>query len=75
MGSYKRKDGTTIATTTIYNKALNKRGISKLIHVVPAHPAFKSPQFAMTLAALFGTELLACVAEKSGSTDDKADKT
>ncbi|WP_341919727.1 hypothetical protein [Polaromonas sp. YR568] len=77
MGSYKRKDGTTIATKTVYNKALNKRGISKLIHVVPAHPAYESPEFARTLATLFGAELLASIknAEKPESTDHKADKT
>lgn len=75
MGSYKRKDGTTVSTVTVNDKALNKRGISKLVHVVPPYPAFKSPQFAMTLAALFGPELLACMAEKRESTSPKTDRT
>lgn len=61
MGSYKRKLGTVIVTTTVHDKAMNKRGISKLVQVIPAHPVYKSREFARALASLFGPQLLASI--------------
>lgn len=58
MGSYRRKGGTVLATVTVLNAAMNKRGISKVIHVIPAPPAFKSEAFSKAIASMFGDTLL-----------------
>lgn len=54
MGSYKHKDGTRIVTETVYDKAMTRRGVSKLVHIIPAHPVHESPEFAQAVAAYFG---------------------
>lgn len=57
MSSYTTKDGTLVITKTVRDKAMNKRGISKIVHVIPEHPEFKSKAFANTLVAMFGNDL------------------
>lgn len=57
MGSYRRKDGARVITTTVYDKEMNKRGISKVVHVIPGYPAHESLEFAKLLATMFGDVL------------------
>lgn len=76
MGSYKRRLGMVIVTTTVHDKAMNKRGVSKLVQVIPAHPVYESRESARALASLFGPQLLAAInrAEALAPMEDQAGK-
>jgi len=73
MGSYKRKDGTVVVTTTVQDKAMNKRGLSKLVHVIPARPTHKSPAFAKVLASFLGEDFIVALREKAGREGNEED--
>lgn len=64
MSTYQRKAGPIVRTTTIYDKKMNKYGLSKLIEVIPIHPAYKSQEATKALIALFGKEIVAALRHK-----------
>ena len=68
MGSFRQKDGTRVVTNAVYDKAMNKRGISKLVHIIPEHPAHESRTFARALAAYFWPALQDALARTNDAT-------
>ncbi|MDF3823127.1 hypothetical protein P3G55_24770 [Leptospira sp. 96542] len=65
MGTYTRKDGTKVVTKAVYNAAMNKQGISKLVQIVPPNPVFESRAGAVAIASFLGADFMQSLIKRS----------
>ena len=58
MSTYKRKDGTVVVTRPIKNAVLNKKGLLKLVEVIPPNPDLAYAEVRKAFIRIFRPEIV-----------------